>query len=267
MPFTLKILPCRTDNYIWLFHNSSHAWVVDPSLAAPVQDYIAQHGLILADILITHHHFDHVEGIKDLLPLLQGRVIGSSQRIHELTENLIAPCHFKLSFIDAEIQMMPTHGHTYDHISYYLADLLGEPILFCGDTIFSAGCGRLFDGNIEQLFHSFNDLMKLPSNTRIACAHEYTLANLAFALAIDSAHPATQQHNIQVKYALARGLPSLPSTLAIEKCINPYMRCIEFDPAWIDALTEFASRRGATNVDIRSPLDAFTLCRQLKNTF
>ena len=267
MPYTLKILPCRTDNYIWLIHNAHHAWVIDPSLAAPVQDYIAQHGLILADILITHHHHDHVGGIAGLLPLLTGRVIGSSNRIPALTENLSPPTELTLSFSDMRVQMLATHGHTYDHVSYFLPDVFERPVLLCGDTIFSAGCGRIFDGNCEQYVETYTRLMQLPDNTLIACAHEYTEANLAYALAIDSTHPPTLTYNNEVKYARARGEPSVPSTLAREKQINPYMRCLTMDAAWIDALTEFALRRGEVDVDIRSPLDAFTLCRRLKNQF
>lgn len=264
---SLVALPCRTDNYIWLLHDGCYAWVVDPGLAAPVMDYIATHGLILADILITHHHHDHVGGIAELMPLCQGQVIGASARIDGLTQNLIAPACLTLSFSDIDVQMIPTFGHTYDHVSYLLLNAMDSPLLFCGDTVFSAGCGRLFDGSIEQLFESFTCLMGLPDDTMIACAHEYTSANLAYALAIDSSHTPTSVHNNQVKYTLSRGGYSLPTTLRLEKQINPYMRCIEFDHAWVSKLTEFAQRRGILNPRIQTPLDAFTLCRLLKNTF
>lgn len=267
MSYTLHLLPCRTDNYIWLIHNARHVWVIDPSLAAPVLDYISQHDLILADILITHHHHDHVEGIAELLPHLTGRVIGSSQRIPTLTENLTAPTELMLSFSDLRVQMLATHGHTYDHVSYFLPDAFEHPVLFCGDTIFSAGCGRIFDGDNAQYVETYSRLMQLPEDTLIACAHEYTEANLKYALAIDSSHACTLAYNNEVKYARARGKPSLPSTLAREKSINPYMRCLTMEAAWVDALTEFALRRGEMDVRIRSPLDAFTLCRKLKNQF
>lgn len=263
----LVALPCLTDNVAWLLHDAHHAWAVDPTLAAPIADYIAAHDLILADILITHHHHDHVGGIAGLAPLCQGRIIGASQRILGLSENLTAPASFRLSFCGAQVHMLPTFGHTFDHVSYYLPDALDVSLLFCGDTIFSAGCGRLFDGTIEQLFETFTRLMALPDDTIIACAHEYTAANLAYALAIDSTHTPTLVHNNQVKYTLSHGGMSLPTTLHLEKQINPYMRCIEFEAAWVLKLTEFAQRRGVLSPKIQTPLDAFTLCRLLKNTF
>ena len=264
---TLKPIPCRQDNYIWILHDTRYAWVIDPSLAAPVRDYIAQHGLILIDILITHHHYDHVEGIDELLPLLKGHVIGASQRIPQLTDILPSPAKFKLNHSEIDVELISTFGHTYDHVSYYLPNALPQPLLFCGDTIFSAGCGRLFDGTIEQLFDTFQRLMQLPDNTLIACAHEYTLSNLEYALAIDPGSEPTQNYNNQVKYARARDQPSLPSHLALEKSINPYMRCVAFESEWISHLTEFAVRRGVSEVSIQTPFDAFKLCRVLKNTF
>ena len=172
-----------------------------------------------------------------------------------------------LSFSDLRVQMLATHGHTYDHVSYFLPDAFEHPVLFCGDTIFSAGCGRIFDGDNAQYVETYTRLMQLPEDTLIACAHEYTEANLKYALAIDSSHACTLAYNNEVKYARARGKPSLPSTLAREKSINPYMRCLTMEAAWVDALTEFALRRGEMDVRIRSPLDAFTLCRKLKNQF
>ncbi|TDR30192.1 hydroxyacylglutathione hydrolase [Hydromonas duriensis] len=267
MPYILFPIPCRDDNYTWIIHNQKHAWVIDPSLSEPVDAYLTQHQLILADILVTHHHYDHIEGIRGLLPLLQGRVVGGSQRIRELTEVWGAPASFELSCSNMRVQMLATPGHTYDHVAYFLDNGVEQPVLFCGDTIFSAGCGRVFDGTIEELFCSFTRLIQLPEDTRIACAHEYTLANLDYALAIDSSHDATVSYHNEVKYARQRNMPSLPTHLGLEKRINPYMRCIAFESNWVAALTEFAMRRGEKNVRIDSPLDAFTLCRKLKNNF
>ena len=157
--YELIALPARSDNYIWLIRNQTHAWVVDPSLAEPVRDYIAQHGLTLADLLITHHHYDHVDGIVELAPWVQGRIIGDSERIHGLTERLHAPTEFTLSFSDVHAQVLSTPGHTYDHVSYYCPHLLQTPVLFCGDALFSAGCGRIFDGTMAQAFETIEQFI------------------------------------------------------------------------------------------------------------
>ncbi len=282
--YELIALPARSDNYIWLIRNQTHAWVVDPSLAEPVRDYIAQHGLILADLLITHHHYDHVEGITELTPLIQGRIIGDSERIHGLTERIHAPTALTLSLSDIHAQVLRTPGHTYDHISYYCPHLLQTPVLFCGDALFSAGCGRIFDGTMVQAFETIEQFIQLPDETLIACAHEYTLSNLDFALRIQSTHEATQAYLNQVKYARERGLPSLPSSIGLEKRINPFCRAVSIgmsteppDTAWIEGLNHLALGLGLPAValdhaDLSEPsarkalaLALFTLCRELKN--
>ena len=282
--YELIALPARNDNYIWLIRNPTHAWAVDPSLAEAVRDYIAQHDLTLADLLITHHHYDHVEGIAELTPLVQGRIIGDSERIHGLTERVHAPTEFTLSFSDIRTQVLSTPGHTYDHVSYYCPHLLQTPVLFCGDALFSAGCGRIFDGTMAQAFETIEQFIQLPDETLIACAHEYTLSNLDFALRIQSAHEDTQAYLNQVKYARERGLASLPSSIGLEKRINPFCRAVRIglsteplDTAWIEALNHLAQSVqlpavSLANVDTREPnarkalaLALFTLCRELKN--
>ena len=282
--YELIALPARNDNYIWLIRNPTHAWAVDPSLAEAVRDYIAQHDLTLADLLITHHHYDHVEGIAELTPLVQGRIIGDSERIHGLTERVHAPTEFTLSFSDIRTQVLSTPGHTYDHVSYYCPHLLQTPVLFCGDALFSAGCGRIFDGTMAQAFETIEQFIQLPDETLIACAHEYTLSNLDFALRIQSAHEDTQAYLNQVKYARERGLASLPSSIGLEKRINPFCRAVRIglsteplDTAWIEGLNHLAQSVqlpavSLANVDTREPnarkalaLALFTLCRELKN--
>ena len=277
--YALIALPARSDNYLWLIRNQTHAWVIDPSLAQPVRDYIAQHGLILADLLITHHHYDHIEGIAELAPLVQGRIIGDSERIDGLTERIHAPTSLTLSFSDIAIQVLATPGHTYDHISYYCPHLLQSPVLFCGDALFSGGCGRIFDGTMAQAFETIAQFLQLPEQTLIACAHEYTLSNLTFALRIQSTHEATQSHLNQVKYARESGLPSLPSSLKVEKSINPFCRAVQmraadvpFDTDWIAGLNDLAQSEGLEPVRLAAEmtrpewaLALFTLCRELKN--
>lgn len=226
MTYQLIALPARTDNYIWLIRNATHAWVIDPAQAEPVQHYIAQNRLILADLLITHHHNDHTHGIAALTPLVQGRIIGASERIPGLTHRIKTEHTITLSFSTLTTRILHTPGHTYDHICYHIPHLLQTGVLFSGDTLFSAGCGRVFDGTLDQLYQSLEHIMTLPANTHIACAHEYTQANLDFALAIDPTHLPTQQHANQVKYLINQGQPSLPSTLATEQRINPYLRIL-----------------------------------------
>ncbi len=275
MPYQLIALPCRTDNYIWLIRNNTHAWVVDPSLAQPVRDYIAQHGLILADILITHHHHDHIDGIAELAPLVAGDIIGDSQRIAGLTRIIHAPATFTLSMSDIEVQMLATPGHTHDHVSYHCPHLMQTGVLFCGDTLFSGGCGRVFDGTMRQLYESISQFLQLPDATQIACAHEYTAANLRFALAIQNQHLPTQNHLNQVKCLLEQGRPSLPSTLTIEKQINPYCRAIlrPDDAQWIEQLAQFAQayassdRVLAASRCVEPAFELFSICRELKNQF
>lgn len=281
----LIALPVRTDNYIWLVRNATHSWVIDPSLAEPVRDYIAQHGLILADLLLTHHHYDHVDGIAELAPLVRGRIIGDSTRIDGLTERIHAPTQLTPSFSDRLVQVLPAAGHTHDHIAYFCPHWLQTPVLFCGDALFSAGCGRIFDGTMAQAFDTIAQFLTLPDETLIACAHEYTLSNLAFALRIQSTHKPTQDYLNQVEYAREQGRPSLPSTLAIEKRINPFCRAVAvaqanepLDSDWIEGLNALAQSVDLAPVPLpddahsadpshRSTLALalFTLCRELKN--
>ena len=277
--YTLIALPARTDNYIWLIRNQTHVWVIDPSLAQPVRDYIAQHDLILADILITHHHYDHIEGISELAPLVQGHIFGDSERIAGFTERIHAPTTITLSFSNITAQVLATPGHTYDHISYYCPHLLQSPVLFCGDALFSGGCGRIFDGTMAQAFETIAQFLQLPDETQVACAHEYTLSNLGFALRIQSTHEATQAYLNRVKYARESGLPSLPSQIALEKSINPFCRAVRMgklteplDMDWISGLNHLAQSEGLnpvlTSEHTTRPelaLALFSLCRELKN--
>lgn len=284
-PYELIALPARTDNYIWLVRNATHAWVIDPSLAEPVRDYIAQHHLILADILITHHHHDHIEGITELVPLVRGAIIGDSERIGGLSQRIHAPTSITLSLSNITVQALATPGHTHDHIAYFCPHWLQTPVLFCGDALFSAGCGRIFDGTMAQAFDTIAQFLTLPDETLVACAHEYTLSNLAFALRIQSTHKATQAYLNQVKYARERGQPSLPSNLGLEKRINPFIRAVAMrhtdeplDTDWINGLNHLAQMvdlspvrlneyNHADNPNDRKALGValFTLCRELKN--
>ena len=261
--YQLVPIPILDDNYVWLLRDDVHAWVVDPGDARPVRDYIVQHGLKLADILVTHHHHDHVNGIPELLPMLTGRVIGASKRPvanMRISELVAVGDEFTLSFSDLSVRVLDTSGHTFDQVAYLIQDALAEPLLFCGDAIFSAGCGRIFDGTMQDFYQTMQRIDELPPQTILACTHEYTLANLAFCLALNPTHEATQAHQNQVKYARALGQPSLPTTLVTERMINPYLRSLHMDADWLAALNSHGA-------NATTAFEVFAATRTLKDSF
>jgi len=226
LPNGIAITPIRafTDNYIWCIHNSTHAVVVDPGDAEPVLAHLKQHGLTLAAILITHHHRDHTGGIAKLAAIApQLPIIGPrGNHIRGITKSVSQGDTVSLPIFDMQLQVMEVPGHTLDHIAFF-----GHGVLFCGDTLFSAGCGRLFEGSPEQMLHSLNKLKRLPNDTLVYCTHEYTKANVAFALAIEPDNKALTQYEAWVEQQRHDNLPTLPSTLEKEKNINPFLRSHE----------------------------------------
>ena len=170
----LLALPAFADNYIWMLHDGRQALVVDPGESAPVEQALDAHGLRLSAILVTHHHGDHVGGVDALRPRLQGPVYGPAR------EKIPTPFTALLDGDAAEwlgqrFEVIDVPGHTSGHIAYYAAPAGAAPLLFCGDTLFSGGCGRLFEGTPTQMHHSLSQLAELPADTRVCCAHEYTL--------------------------------------------------------------------------------------------
>lgn len=256
----LLALPAFTDNYVWLIHNGRQALVVDPGDAAPVQQALRGLGLTLTDILVTHHHPDHVAGIPALM--------SDGLRVHGLRQAaspLINQPHDDggaFSWSDLPIQVWSTPGHTAVHACFVLPQGLGPdddaPIAFVGDTLFSAGCGRVFDGSMEQLHTSLQRLTLLPDHTRVCAAHEYTESNLRFAAAVEPDNVDVQAHGRYCAQQRAQGLPTLPTTMGLEKRINPFIRSDH--PRVQDA----ARRQGATDL---SPQGVFTTLRTWKNTF
>ncbi|WP_157270068.1 hydroxyacylglutathione hydrolase [Azohydromonas aeria] len=227
---TLTALPAFTDNYIWMLHDGVRALVVDPGEAAPVEQALQSQGLRLAGILVTHHHGDHVGGVDALRPLLaDGPVFGPArERIPQPYRPLGGGDTATL--LGLEFQVIDVPGHTAGHIAYYLpAGAHGAPILFCGDTLFSAGCGRLFEGTPAQMRASLAALAALPDDTRVCCAHEYTLSNLRFAAAVEPHNPAIAQHRAWCETQRAHGGITLPSSLALERQINPFLRTSQPD--------------------------------------
>jgi len=223
---TISPLPAFTDNYLWLLqnHEQKRCAVVDPGDAAPVFDWLAAHnGWQLTDILITHHHGDHIGGVKCLKQATGVRVFGPA---HENIPGCDQPLTGGevIDVLDLQFQILAVPGHTLGHIAYYCEDKQ-TPLLFCGDTLFAAGCGRIFEGTVEQMYQSLMQLAALPDNTAIYCAHEYTLSNLRFAAAAEPDNPQIKQRLAEVIDLREQGGISLPSTLAIERQTNPFLRC------------------------------------------
>jgi hydroxyacylglutathione hydrolase len=255
----LVALPAFADNYIWMLHDGTRAWVVDPGDAAPVRDALQARGLALAGILVTHHHPDHVGGVDELRPLLagtQGAVHGPAR------ETVPAPFvpHVDGDRVDVlghVFEVLDVPGHTAGHVAYLQRDD-DEALLFCGDTLFSAGCGRLFEGTPAQMRHSLTRLGELPAGTRVCCTHEYTLSNLRFAAAVEPGNKAIRAHAERCRSLREAGTPTLPSSIGLELEINPFLRC---DQAEVIAS---ARAQGAGGAD---PLDVFTALREWKNRY
>lgn len=227
---TLLALPALADNYIWLLAQGSDALVVDPGEPGPVERALAQHGLRLQAILLTHHHNDHIGAAQELA----GR---HGCRVHAPRDERIAAADVRVGDGDRVVLERPAFtfdvleipGHTRSHVAYH-----GAGVLFCGDTLFSVGCGRLFEGTPAQMLASLDRLAALPGDTRVCCGHEYTQANCAFARVIDPANAALAARAAQADAQRARGEPTVPSTLADERASNPFLRIDA--PALRDAL-------------------------------
>ncbi|WP_333609306.1 hydroxyacylglutathione hydrolase [Arsukibacterium sp.] len=219
-------LPAFEDNYIWCLSQPEHAFVVvvDPGDGNIVQQWLTEQQLQLAAILITHHHKDHTGGIAMLQAAWpEVRVIGpqaEAASIPWLTEQVGATDKVVLAELNLSFEVLALPGHTLGHIGFYVDELL-----FCGDTLFSAGCGRLFEGSPAQMLQSLEQLAALPGNTRVYCTHEYTMANLAFAMTAEPDNQALMAYQQSCQQKRQQGLPTLPSTLAQELAINPFLRC------------------------------------------
>jgi len=252
----IHAIPAFQDNYIWLLEiPHQRAIVVDPGDAAPVKAFLQQHKLTLSALLITHHHADHTGGIQALTADVPVPVFGPQlEAITGITHTVTAgPADQLLSELPP-VQVLDTGGHTAGHISY----LINEH-LFCGDTLFAGGCGRLLGGTAAQLFNSLMRLKQLPDTTKIYCAHEYTLANLRFALAVEPDNSDLQARFEHVHLLRQNGQITLPSTLATEKQTNPFLRCDI--PAVKTAAETYCGRT------LYSAVDVFTVIRQWKDQF
>ena len=256
---TLLPLPALSDNYIWLLHDGHQAIVVDPGDAAVVLHALCALNLSLSAILLTHHHADHVGGVNTLRQATGAPVYGPA--FEQLPEPVIrVDANTQVQLLGMEWQIINVPGHTAGHIAWYCQPDRAAPILFCGDTLFSGGCGRLFEGTALQMFTSLQTLAHLPSHTRVACAHEYTLSNLKFALAVEPNNPALHQYREQCENLRSQQMPTLPSTLQQELAINPFLRCSVKEVA-------DSAAHAAPCTNPLDPVSVFAALREWKNKF
>ena len=223
---TLLPLPAFDDNYIWMLHDGREAVVVDPGDEGPVLAALQAHGLTLVGILVTHHHADHVGGVDALRPHLKGPVWAPAG---ERTPEPHVPLADgdSIEVLGRRFEVIEVPGHTAGHVAYAERGAVEAPLLFCGDTLFSAGCGRMFEGTPAQFHQSLQRLAALPADTRVCCTHEYTLSNLRFAAAVEPDNAARRAHQAWCEAERAAGRPTLPSHLSTERAINPFLRCAE----------------------------------------
>lgn len=254
-------IPAFTDNYIWALSDSTanRLCVVDPGDADPVIRYVESIGATLTDILITHHHPDHTGGIKELSTRYQPRIIGpQAGNTAGISEHVSEGDQVEL--FDHVFSVLEIPGHTLDHIAYFSdsgAD--SAPLLFCGDTLFAGGCGRIFEGTAPQMFQSLGKLTELSDKTKVYCTHEYTMANLKFAAVADPKNQALQLRIHQEQEKRNNEKPTLPSTLNLEFATNPFLRCTETDI--INSVSAYCG------MGLNSETEVFTNLRAWKDNF
>lgn len=252
---TVIAIPAFSDNYIWLMRHKDSAVVVDPGQAAPVLHYLDQEHLRLRAILTTHHHYDHVGGNLELAKETGAAIFAPSTeaiagRSHPLKEG----DRVNLPEISTEFTVLDIPGHTLGHIAYY-----GANFLFCGDTLFACGCGKLFEGTPSQMYHSLQKLAKLAPHTEVYCGHEYTLNNIRFAKTIEPENIALLNLEKHARALRNENRPTLPSSIVTELATNPFLRC--HTPSAKEAASLYRGR------DINDSVQVFAALRELKDQF
>lgn len=267
-PAALRVLavPAFNDNYLWLVHDGRHAAIVDPGDAEPVLAALRDHGLTLTAILLTHHHRDHIGGVPALLQRYDVPVFGPRHDgIAAVTRPLGEGDSIAVPGIGLELAVLDVPGHTNGHIAYYARAAPGTGgaaarWLFCGDTLFAGGCGRLFEGTPAQMAASLDKLAALPPDTQVFCAHEYTLSNLRFALEIEPGNEALRARMETETEKRQHGVPTVPSTVAVERATNPFLRYRE------ERIAQRLAAAGKVAAGA-APLAVFAALREWKNHF
>jgi hydroxyacylglutathione hydrolase len=251
-------IPALKDNYIWLLRRTggAHCAVVDPGDAIPVIDYLQAANLQLTDILVTHHHADHTAGIPGLKQAFpQCRVYGPrSEGTHLLEYRLAQGAKLRLPELHVEFEVLDIPGHTLGHIAYYCGP---KSLLFCGDTLFSVGCGRLFEGTAEQMYASLQRIAALSEATAIYCGHEYTMKNIAFARQVEPHNNALRAFERQALQLCDAHKPTLPTRLCDELAVNPFLR------AHMVPVKQAAERYSGES--LAAPVDVFRVLRRWKD--
>lgn len=246
-------IPAFEDNYIWLIRHGASAIVVDPGDAVPAADYLRHHRLSLVAILLTHHHRDHTGGAAELHRLFSAPVYGPRREaIASVTHAVGESDLIDFPSLGIAFQVLDVPGHTAGHIAYY-----GINTLFCGDALFACGCGRLFEGSAQQMHASLAKFSALPDDTKVCCAHEYTLENIHFAKLVEPGNAALLEREHRDRATRSQGRPTLPSSIGLEKLTNPFLRC--GDPAVIAAASRFSG------YPLVAPVDVFAAIRQWRD--
>ncbi len=250
-------IPAFEDNYIWIVHNDQFAIVIDPGDAVPVCDYLDKHQLKLLAILITHHHHDHIGGIKDLVELYNTPVYGPRrEKIPCLTHPLGEGDVVEFNELNFRLNVIDIPGHTLGHIAY-----LWDGGMFCGDTLFTCGCGKLFEGTAAQLHHSLQRLASQPDDTLVYCTHEYTESNIRFALISEPGNLKLKQREQDTQALRAQDKPTVPSTIKLEMDTNPFLRIAE--PEIIRSLEQYFGQK----LEASDGLAIFTALRKWRDAY